>query len=57
MKSVEKRHFLCLMLHGFLFFLLYLQRQNSTERPTGLEEGLMTFTYKGVPLRFGFDCV
>ena len=56
MKSVEKRHFLCLMLHG-LFFLLYLQRQNSTERPTGLEEGLMTFTYKGVPLRFGFDCV
>ena len=37
------------------FFLLYLQRQNSTESPTGLEEGLMTFTYKGVPLRFGFD--
>ena len=41
----------------FLIFLLYLQRQNSTESPTGLEEGLMTFTYKGVPLRFGFDCV
>ena len=57
MKSVEKQHFLCLMLHGLFFFLLYLQRQNSTESPTGLEEGLMTFTYKGVPLRFGFDCV
>ena len=39
------------------YFFIKFATSKLYRKPPGLEEGQMTFTYKGVPLRFGFDRV